>query len=76
MSLTEETVRRAVAELLEREREVVKMRYGLDGEREPATMAEVGRQLGISPTSVKNIEEKGLSRLAERRELDSLREAA
>jgi hypothetical protein len=39
-------------------------------------MAEVGPRLGISPTSVKNIEERGLSRLAERRELDALREAA
>jgi RNA polymerase primary sigma factor len=76
LSLTEETVRRAVAELPDREREVVKMRYGIDGDREPATMAEVGRQLGISPTSVKNIEESGLSRLAERRELESLRDAA
>jgi len=76
LSLTEETVRRAVAELPEREQEVVKLRYGLNGDREPATMAEVGRRLGISATSVKNIEERGLSRLAERRELGSLREAA
>jgi RNA polymerase primary sigma factor len=76
MSLSEEVVRRAVAELPEREQEVVKLRYGINGDREPATMAEVGRRLGISPTSVKNIEERGLSRLAERRELESLSEAA
>jgi RNA polymerase primary sigma factor len=76
VNLTEETVRRAVAELPEREQEVVKMRYGINGDREPATMAEVGRRLGISPTSVKNIEQEGLARLAERRELESLREAA
>lgn len=76
VSLTEETVRRAVAELPEREREVVKLRYGINGDREPATMAEIGRRMGISATSVKNIEERGLSRLAERRELGSLRDAA
>jgi RNA polymerase primary sigma factor len=76
VSLTEATVRRAVAELPEREREVVKLRYGINGDREPATMSEVGRRLGISPTSVKNIEEQGLARLAERRELESLSEAA
>ncbi len=55
---------------------MVKLRYGMDGDRELATMAEVGRRMGISPTSVKNIEERGLSRLAELRELESLREVA
>jgi RNA polymerase primary sigma factor len=76
LSLSEETVRRAVAELPERQREVLKMRYGMNGDREPASMSEVGRRLGISPTSVKNIEEEGLARLAERRELEALRDAA
>jgi DNA-directed RNA polymerase sigma subunit (sigma70/sigma32) len=65
-----------VSELPDREREVVKLRYGINGSAEPATMAEVGRRLGISPTAVKKLEERGLARLAERRELEALTDAA
>jgi RNA polymerase primary sigma factor len=75
VTLSEETVRRAVEELPERERDVVKLRYGINGD-EATTLAEVGKRLGISGTAVHEIERRGLARLAERRELEALIDAA
>ena len=67
-------LRRAVERLPELEREVVRMRYGLDGEA--ATLAEVGSRLGITAERVKSIEAEALARLALEREVQELREAA
>ena len=75
VALTEETIRRAVDELPEREREVVKLRYGINGD-EATNLSEVGRRLGISGTRVREIEKRGLKRLAERRELEALMDVA
>ena len=52
----QETLRRAVAELPEREREVVKLRYGLAGDAEPQSLEEIGRQLGLTRERVRQIE--------------------
>jgi RNA polymerase primary sigma factor len=76
VSLREDTVRKAVAELPEREREVVKLRYGLDGHPHPKSVEDVVRQLGISRDDVRRIERKALSQLARMRELQGLEEAA
>jgi RNA polymerase primary sigma factor len=73
VTLSEAAIRRAVEELPEPEQEVVRLRYGLNGD-ETTTMTEVGRRLGLSPTAVKEVEQRGLARLAERREIASLRE--
>jgi RNA polymerase primary sigma factor len=75
ISLNEELVRQAIADLPESERNVVMLRYGINGD-EPTSIAEVGRRLGISDSAVKELEQRGLERLAERRELEALREAA
>jgi RNA polymerase primary sigma factor len=72
---TEETVlRRALDELSERDRQVVSLRYGLDGE--PMSLAEVGRRLGISRERARQLERAALERLANARELAALRDAA
>jgi RNA polymerase primary sigma factor len=76
ITLSEETVRSTVAELPERERDVIKLRYGLNGSRDPLPLSQVGRQLGISPERVRQIEENALEHLALRREMQGLREAA
>jgi RNA polymerase primary sigma factor len=76
VSLTEDTVRKAVAELPEREREVVKLRYGLDGDPDPQSIGEVVRRLGISRERVRKIESDALARLARMREIGGLRTAA
>ena len=75
ISLREETLRRALGELPERERTVVEMRYGIAG-AEPTPLREIGRQLGITPERVRQIESKALGRLGRMRELDALRQAA
>ena len=50
--------------LAEREREIIKMRYGLCG-CEPLTQREVAVALGISRSYVSRIEKKALSKLFE-----------
>jgi RNA polymerase primary sigma factor len=76
LTLAEQAVRNVVAELPEPEREVIKLRYGLNGHRDPLPLAGVGRELGVSPERVKALEERALEHLALRREMQSLREAA
>ena len=76
VSLEEDTLQRAIASLPEREQEVVKLRYGLNGDRAPQPLTRVGEQLGVSPERVRQIEERALAHLALRRELQALREAA
>jgi RNA polymerase primary sigma factor len=76
VSLTQDAVRRAVAELPEREREVIRLRYGLDSSPDPLSLSEIGRRLSISPERVRQIEERALTRLALRREMRALAEAA
>jgi RNA polymerase primary sigma factor len=75
VSLSEDTLRRALAELPERERTVVEMRYGIAG-GEPTPLREIGRQLGITPERVRQIESRALGRLGRMRELEALRQAA
>jgi RNA polymerase primary sigma factor len=76
VSLREDTVRRAVADLPETEREVVKLRYGLDGHPDPQSVEQVVRRLGLSREDVRRIEREALSQLARVRELQGLEEAA
>ena len=75
MSLREETLRSAVDSLPDREREVLKLRYGINGD-EPTPLRETGRRLGISPERVRQVEAEALRRLAVSREVEALREAA
>ena len=75
VSLREDMLRRALDELPERERTVVALRYGIDG-GEPIPLREIGRQLGITPERVRQIESKALGRLGRMRELAALRQAA
>ena len=61
-------VRKAVDSCLARqEREVIQMRYGLDG-RQPSRQREVAQKLGISRSYVSRIEKRALEKL--RRELE------
>ena len=63
------------SELPDRERKVVELRYGIAGS-EPTPLREIGRQLGITPERVRQIESRALGRLGRMRELAALREAA
>ena len=75
VSLSEDTLHRALGELPDRERTVVQLRYGLAG-GDPAPLREIGRQLGITPERVRQIESRALGRLGRMRELEALRQAA
>src|SRR5437764_395140 len=75
-SLQEKALRRAVAELPEREREIVKLRYGLNGDRDPKSLEAIGRELGLTRERVRQIEAAALERLAVNRELDAISDAA
>ena len=75
ISLTEDTLHRALDNLPERERKVLSLRYGLDLE-EPQSLEEIGRRLGITRERVRQIEATALQRLAVSREIEALRTAA
>ncbi len=55
-------VRRAVAELDEREREIIELRYGMGGKKE-MTQKEVADKLGISQSYISRLEKKIIARL-------------
>jgi RNA polymerase primary sigma factor len=76
VGLTEETLRRAVGNLPEREQHVVRLRYGMDGDQEPKSLDEIGRRLGLTRERVRQIEAQALQRLAVNREIEALRSAA
>jgi RNA polymerase primary sigma factor len=72
VSLAETAVRHAVETLPDREKEVVKLRYGMDGDTDPKSLEEIGRMLGITRERVRQIEAQALQHLAERREIEAL----
>lgn len=55
-------LRQAVRELPEREREIVTMRYGLDGRKE-LTQKEVAEKMGISQSYISRLEKRIMQRL-------------
>jgi RNA polymerase primary sigma factor len=75
ISLRDDALRKALAQLPETEREVVKLRYGINGD-DPTPLSETGRRLGLSQDAVRRLERKALSELAQSRELEALRPAA
>jgi RNA polymerase primary sigma factor len=76
VSLEQDVLRRAVASLPEREQAVLKMRYGLNGDRDPASLESIGRELGITRERVRQIEANALERLAVNREIEALKDVA
>jgi len=75
VSLEEDTLRRAIDSLPEREQEVVKLRYGLNGDADPKSLEEIGRHLGLTRERVRQLEAEALERLAVNREIEALRAA-
>jgi RNA polymerase primary sigma factor len=75
VSLTETTLHRALEDIPDREREILRLRYGLADE-EPRSLEEIGRRLGLTRERVRQIEAQALERLAVSREISALRQAA
>jgi RNA polymerase primary sigma factor len=76
VSLEQDALRRAVAELPDREREVVKMRFGLNGDADPKSLEQIGRDLGLTRERVRQIEREALNLLAMNREIAAAGRAA
>jgi len=76
VSLEQDVLRRAVSDLPDREREVLKLRYGLNGDRDPASLESIGRELGLTRERVRQIEARALEQLAVHREIEALKDVA
>ena len=73
-SLRKENVRKALAALPPREREVIEMRFGLTGGR-PRTLEEVGRAFNVTRERIRQIENHTLKKLESLPEAQRLRDA-
>jgi RNA polymerase primary sigma factor len=73
-NLRRENVRRALAALPRREREVIEMRFGLTGGR-PRTLEEVGRAFNVTRERIRQIENHTLKKLEALPEAQRLRDA-
>ncbi len=68
-------IKDVVEQLPDAERNVIQLRFGLAGD-EPMTLKQAGSELGISVERARQLEERGLRRLAGNPELEGLRQAA
>ena len=62
VELRKDTLREILATLTIRERRVLELRYGLDGEQ-PRTLDEVGRTFSVTRERIRQIENQGLKKL-------------
>jgi RNA polymerase primary sigma factor len=76
VGLGEDALHRAIEGLPDREKLVIKLRYGLDGDQDPKSLEQIGREMGITRERVRQIETQALSRLAQHREVAALSPAA
>jgi RNA polymerase primary sigma factor len=73
--LRRENLRRALAALPQREREVIELRFGLSGQR-PYTLEEVGRAFNVTRERIRQIESHTLKKLEALPEAQRLRDAS
>src|SRR3984885_1603528 len=71
----QELISGAVATLPEAERNVIALRFGLQG-AEPLNLRQTGIELGIPLSKARELEQQGLTRLAKSSSLEELRRAA
>ena len=75
MILRNEALTRALGMLGERERRVLELRYGLNGES-PCTLDEVGRTFNVTRERIRQIENQSLKKLRSLAESQKLRDVA
>jgi RNA polymerase primary sigma factor len=76
VGLSEDALHRAIETLPPREKLVINLRYGLDQTRDPLSLEQIGREMGITRERVRQIETQALGRLAQQREIAALSSAA
>jgi RNA polymerase primary sigma factor len=74
-ALQRETLRSILSALSERERQVLEMRYGLDGQQ-PRTLDEVGRAFNVTRERIRQIEHQGLKKLRALADAQRVRDVA
>jgi RNA polymerase primary sigma factor len=74
-TMRKETLKRILGALTPRERRVLELRYGLDGQH-PRTLDEVGRTFNVTRERVRQIENQSLKKLQALAESQKLREVA
>jgi RNA polymerase primary sigma factor len=72
VGLSETALRGAVEKLPDREKRVIKLRYGMNGDRDPMSLETIGRELGLTRERVRQIETQALQRLAREREIAAM----
>jgi RNA polymerase primary sigma factor len=75
VSLRKETLSRILGSLAPRERRVLEMRYGLDGQM-PKTLDEVGRTFNVTRERIRQIENQSLKKLRALTDANSLKDVA
>jgi len=75
VTLRKETLRAILASLAPRERAVLELRYGLDGQH-PRTLDEVGRTFNVTRERIRQIENQSLKKLRALADAQKLREVA
>jgi RNA polymerase primary sigma factor len=74
-SLRQELLRKILETLSHRERRVLELRYGLDGEQ-PRTLDEVGRAFNVTRERIRQIENQSLKKLRALADTNSLKDVA
>jgi len=75
LNLRREALMRILGTLSPRERRVLELRYGLDGQH-PCTLDEVGRTFNVTRERIRQIENQGLKKLRAQAGANALREVA
>jgi RNA polymerase sigma factor (sigma-70 family) len=63
ISLLPDEIGRLLSPLDEREREILRLRFGLDGKGEPRTLEEVGEHFNLTRERIRQIEARAMSKL-------------
>ena len=74
-TMRKETLRKILGTLSSRERQVLELRYGLDGQH-PRTLDEVGRTFNVTRERIRQIENQSLKKLRALADSQRLREVA
>jgi RNA polymerase primary sigma factor len=75
VTLRKETLEKILSQLSQRERRVLELRYGLNGEH-PRTLDEVGRAFNVTRERIRQIENQSLKKLRALAESQKLRDVA